>query len=213
MSIILLAALWVGLAIIFGSLYRPSYDDMNFLGGIAAIVVSGAAIGFCVGAVQRLLLRRYLCWTADHWRRNSMIGGTLAACVTLVVYGFARTMLQRRMGYYMPTPEPAAMVIMPLFIGVTSVLQWMVLRHAVRQALLWVLANVVGGLVFSGMLWINAPRMDDSTAWLALVTAVLGQAFITGFVMLWLFEKQAYPIDDNETAAPQGPRSLWDDAI
>jgi Cu/Ag efflux pump CusA len=111
----------------------------------------------------------------------------------------------------------ALMVLMPLFVGIVSVLQWMTLRYAVKQALLWVLANVVGGLIFSGMLWINAPRMDNDISWVAPFIAVLGQAFVTGIVMVWLFEKLAYPIQDVDDVEPlpkhTGPRSVWDEAI
>jgi hypothetical protein len=213
-AIVFLAALWGGLALVFGS-FRPNNDGLNFIGAAAAFLVSGAAIGFCVGAVQRWLLRRYLCWTADRWRRYSTIGGTVGAAVSMLVYGFARELLRRRTGYYAPV-DTAAMVVMPLFVGVVSVMQWMTLRHAVKQALLWVMANVVGGLIFSGMFWVNGPRMDRDMVWIIPFIAVFGQSFITGFVILWLFEKLAYPItddDDEDEGLPRKPRSVWDEAI
>lgn len=212
------AALWGGIALTVGSFYRPGSNEfMDFIGLCTGILVSGAAVGFSVGIVQRWLLRRYLCWTADGWRRYSTLGGSLGAVVAALAYGFARALIYRRMGGDYPRSiDMAAMVMMPLFIGVMSVLQWMTLRHAVKQALLWVLANVVGGLIFSGMLWINAPRMDSDIAWVAAFIAVLGQAFVTGIVMLWLFEKLAYPIQDSSDPEPlplNRPRSVWDEAI
>lgn len=217
--VMLFAALWGALALVFGSFYRPGTSDvMDFIGAIVGVLVTGAVIGFSMGAVQRWLLRRYLCWTADRWRRYSTLGGAIGAVVAALAYGFARTMIYRRTGYYMGSMDMAAMVLMPLFVGIVSVLQWMTLRYAVKQALLWVLANVVGGLIFSGMLWINAPRMDSDVAWMAAVIAVLGQAFVTGITMLWLFERLAYPIHDEDDdvtplPSPNRPRSVWDEAI
>jgi hypothetical protein len=215
--IMVFAALWGGLALVFGSFYKPGNSGIiDFIGLTAGVLISGAAIGFTVGSVQRWLLRRYLCWTADRWRRYSAIGGMIGAAVATLTYGFARALIYRRTGYYPGSMDMAMMVLMPLFVGVVSVLQWMTLRYAVKQALLWVLANVVGGLIFSGMLWINAPRMDSDSAWIAAFIAVLGQAFVTGIVMLWLFEKLAYPIHDGDEAEPMlpnRPRSVWDEAI
>jgi len=218
--IMLFAALWGGIALTVGTFYRPGNNGViDFIGLTAGVLISGAVIGLSVGAVQRWLLRRYLCWTADRWRRYSMLGGALGAAVAALVYSFARMMLYRRTGYYPGSMDMAAMVIMPLFVGVMSVLQWMTLRYAVKQSLLWVLSNVVGGLIFSGMLWINAPRMDNDISWIAPFIAVLGQAFVTGLVMLWLFEKLAYPIQDIDDDLPLskhnpgGPRSVWDEAI
>lgn len=216
--VMIFAALWGGLALVFGSFYRPGTSGViDFIGAVAGVLISGAAIGFSVGAVQRWLLRRYLCWTADRWRRYSAIGGALGAGVAVLAYSFVRAIIARRTGYYPNSTDMAAMVMMPLLIGIISVLQWMTLRYAVKQALLWVLANVVGGLIFSGMLWINAPRMDSDAAWIAVFIAVLGQAFVTGVTMLWLFEKLAYPILDDDdlepVPAPGRPRSVWDEAI
>jgi hypothetical protein len=220
-TIVLLAALWGGLAVVFGSFYRSDMGSgaVGFLTAGAAFLISGAVIGFCVGMVQRWLLRRYLSWTADHWRRYSALGGAIGACVAALVYGLAHELMRQRTGYSYNRgqADTAAMVIMPLFIGVVSVMQWMTLRHAVRHALLWVMANVVGGLIFSGMLWVNGPKMDPDLAWVAPFIAVLGQSFVTGSVMLWLFEKLAYPIQDGEDEPikvhAHGPRSVWDEAI
>lgn len=221
-TIVLLAALWGGLAVVFSSFYRSNFGSgaIGFLAAGAAFLITGAVTGFCVGMVQRWLLRRYLSWTADHWRRYSALGGAIGAAIAALVYGFAHELIRRRTGYsysYSTQVDVAAMVIMPLFIGVVSVMQWMTLRHAVRHALLWVMANVVGGLIFSGMLWVNAPRMDPDIAWIAPFIAVLGQSFITGFTMLWLFEKLAYPVQDGEDepikTRGHGPRSVWDEAI
>jgi hypothetical protein len=218
-TIVLLAALWGGLAVVFGSFYRSDMGSgaTGFLIAGGAFLISGAVIGFCVGMVQRWLLRRYLSWTADDWRRYSALGGAIGACIAALVYGFAHELMRRRTGYNYNQIDTAAMVIMPLFIGVVSVMQWLALRHAVRHALLWVMANVVGGLIFSGMLWVNGPRIDPDYAWIVPFIAVFGQSFVTGFVMLWLFERMAYPVHDELAPVPvpvsRGPRSVWDDAI
>lgn len=218
--VMLFAALWGGLALFLGNVYRPGTNGLiDFIGLMAGILISGAVIGFSLGVVQRWLLRRYLCWTADRWRRYSALGGLLGAGVAALAYAFVRAILIRRMGSYPASMDMAAIVLMPLFMSVVSGLQWMTLRYAVKQSLLWVLANAVGGLIFSGMLWINAPRMDNDIAWVAIFIAVLGQAFVTGLVMLWLFEKLAYPIQDGDDAEPltkrhpNGPHSVWDEAI
>lgn len=176
------------------------------------VATLGACIGFSVGHIQRHLLRRYLFWTAESWRRLSTMGG---ACGSLSVAG-----VYLLLSIIVRNPDVMALALMPVFILVVSLFQWRTLRHATRSAGLWVLANVTGGLVFSGLIIMNQPEFYSRSYNLSMLLlaglAVLSQGFITGFMMLWLFEKFAYPpVDEDGDGKPDRDRkpSVWDDAI
>ena len=173
--------------------------QMMLAGGLAALI--GSVIGLCVGAIQRFLLRRYLCWTADNWRRYSAVGGALGALLVMAVY--------TGINVFLPTPiaeqlmsEAAPLLTMPFFVAGISLLQWRALRQATRGAALWILTNIVAGNVFGGLIVMNQPAVytrSHDTIMLGLITlAVLAQGLITGFVMMWFFERLAYPAGDLE---------------
>ncbi|MCU0511639.1 MAG: hypothetical protein MUE40_03620 [Anaerolineae bacterium] len=187
-----------------------SYPDLLSLVSFAAIAaILGGSIGYSLGHIQRYLLRRHLYWTADGWRRASVVGG--------VVGGLAAGGAVSLLSDAARLNDMWLLLPMPVYITVVSVFQWAALRPATRQAWLWVLANLVGGLVYSGLIVMNQPpaysRTYEETTLLLFGLAVLAQGFITGFVMLWLFEKFAYPLDNDGDGVPDQKRSIWDEAI
>lgn len=223
---LLLAAVWGTISVV-GSSLTNRYGGLrpeSFLSVALIVIASGAVIGLCVGVLQRALLRRYLCWTAERWQLYSIIGGTLGAMAAAVVFGGLSVWMERQDMASNRAYDLASMSVMPVFIGIVALVQYFSLRRAVRQASLWILANVVGGLIFSGMIGVNAPRLTADVAWLVVLLGVLAQAFVTGVTMLWLFEQRGYPVqpDKNEMAyayvpvesqSQARPGSVWDDAI
>jgi hypothetical protein len=168
-------------------------------GGLAALI--GTVIGICVGIIQRTLLRRYLCWTADYWRRYTALGGALGAVLVVGAFMAVSELVPDHLAEQL-TSEGLPLLTMPFFMAGVSFLQWRALRQATRGAALWILANIVAGIVFGGLIVMNQPPMytrNYSTIMLGLVSlAVLVQGLITGFVMMWFFERLAYPIGEPE---------------
>ncbi len=199
----------------YDAAYGYDYALYNFLFGAAAVLVLGGVIGYCVGQIQRNLLRRYLFWTADHWRRYSVAGGVIGGALA----AFIANLLPVSAGDW------KFLVMMPVFVACLSLVQWLTLRQATRSAGLWIFANIIGGVVFSGVLVMNQPdyysRSYSTTMFFLFGLAVLAQAIITGMMMLWLFEKYAYPPEQDleavpvpvESHNPNRKPSVWDDAI
>jgi hypothetical protein len=82
---------------------------------------------------------------------------------------------------------------------------------------LWVLGNIIAGVVFSGLILRNQPDTyygSDGSQMLMISLAVLAQGLITGYVMLFLFEKKLMPMTpDGHEEIVAGPKSVWDEAI
>ena len=169
---------------------------LKIVNSFALMLIPGAAIGYCAGSSQLSLMRDYLNWQPENWIRYSTIGGTLGSFVVLLT-----TIILRDM---MPTITQL-MIAMPLFALMYSLLQWWTIRKTTRDSWMWVLGNVVGGIVFSGLLFLN--QLDGAVAdwqkvWMLFmwVFAVLGQATVTGIVLLWLYERPVPETPDEEYA-------------
>jgi hypothetical protein len=189
------------------------YMDQN---GIIFTLIGVPVIGIVIGAtmawLQRWLLRGKLYWAAEGWRKWSILGGVLGAFAVLGV----STMIRIVAPYYVADGW-VMFAAMPVFVLVVSIFQWLSLRHAVRQAWLWILGNGIAGIVFSGVLTRNQSYFNGNVPFLALgiiALAVLGQGFITGYVMLFLFEKKLLPlVPEGREAEFDRPKSVWDEAI
>jgi len=102
--------LGVAFTLLDGTLLAWDYlvqDMLIFFGGLMLL---GTIIGLCVGQIQRALLRKYLYWTADHWRRYSVLGGLLGALlVTLATFSLPRL-----------DSLPETLLVMPLFVFILT---------------------------------------------------------------------------------------------
>src|SRR5688572_33304718 len=138
-----------------------------------------------------------------------MLGGAVGACV---VFGMTRVI-----DILLPYDQSevwSAFVMMPTYVVFVSAAQWFTLRNAVKQAWLWILGNVAAGMVFSGLLT-SYYDGDTSVAILFMFAlAVLAQGYITGYVLLFLFEKKLLPMaPEGVEVDNQRPKSVWDEAI
>lgn len=159
------------------------------------LILPGMTIGYCVGDLQYGVIRGSLRWSMVGWRHESIRGGIFGGILAIV--GWAITQ-----AYF---PQWQGIVIMPLFALGMSLGQWVVLRRITVDSWLWVLANVAGGLVFSGLL--NQLLLSSHSALgilLLWLLAVLVQGAITGIVLLWLYDHRTgeydYDEDDDEYA-------------
>lgn len=177
----------------------------------ATIIGIGAIIGLCMAFLQRWVLRTKLYWTADRWYLWTAIGGAVGASVIAPILIFF-------LPGYSSTGEEV-FYMMPVFLGIVSAFQFLALRNAVKQAWFWVIANIVGGMVYAGVLIGNQPSYtNDYYALTALAIGSLSVAsigFISGFVLLFLFEKKLLPLqaEDAVDIADNSPNSIWDKAI
>lgn len=178
---------WLPLAILMVFLAQGS--DLPFIlriiNSVALMLIPGAAVGYCAGTSQLNLMRDHLKWQPKNWIHWSTIGGTLGSfAVLMITITFRQTM----------PSITQLMIAMPLFALCYSLGQWWTIRESTREAWMWILGNVVGGIVFSGLLFLNQPDMTIygwQKVWMVAMWAfaVLGQATVTGIVLLWLYER------------------------
>jgi hypothetical protein len=172
----------------------------------------GSITGYGVGYLQARLLQTRLYWVAERWRTWSTAGGALGGILVVSV------------AFVIPagflSDEMLLLMVMPGFVTVLSVFQWLSLRHITKNAWLWILANTVGGIVFSGLIMMNQPPENNINYSLSVMglwlVATLVQGAITGFVMLHLFENHLLPMETGHPDALEKDaqeKSIWDKAI
>jgi hypothetical protein len=214
-----------GMGVVFVTMMVANMvQTRNVYNNVVEIIVGlllGGAIGWAVGFLQTRALRDQLRWSADNWQTFSIIGGAIGGLLVFVLADADLEMMQ----YY---DSNRLRTIMMLFVGVVGVFQWWALREAVKNASLWIVANLIAAFVFgsvaANVVEIMPVRYDDSE-WqvifrlIGIMVAPFLQAFITGTVMLTLFERFAYPVQrygKRDTVVPKKPSaeaSVWDEAI
>lgn len=179
-----------------------SSDPLRTTGAVMATVGAVAAIiGWSVGYLQKLVIEMRLGWHAQGWVSASIAGSMLGVlAVAVVVTLFPRFTVENTPAY-----------VMPIFILPVAICQWAVLRRAVHQAHLWVLANIAGGVSYAFV-----PDVFAGHALLIVLLAPLVQSALTGMMLIWLFERQrrhnrlaVAPV----VARAKRPPSVWDEAI
>ncbi|MEL6524345.1 MAG: hypothetical protein AAFQ07_01425 [Chloroflexota bacterium] len=215
-----LSAMIVGIVIlpvayVLSSLFDYN-DTVGAITGLAAVPVIGACIGLAMGALQRPILRQRLYWAADNWVRWSMLGGAVGAIVVAIY-----SMIEANTGVFNLSENEFVLSLMPLFLLVVSCFQTLKLRHAVKQSWLWIIGNVVGGIVFFGVLASNPiDAWNPYYGWLVfglLILSVVALGLITGMVLLFLFENNLYPMqaegEVDITEDEKKPASVWDEVV
>ena len=215
-TIAMLMAVFIPFSIVINVLPGDfeSGNPLSFILGMSMIGAIGAVIGYSVASLQRWLLRKYLYWTADNWRRYSSLGGAVGAWVLI---GGSLLYEQLTRFSYDGMDERGFIFLMPIFIIVVAAGQWVALREAVKNAWLWILANFIGGIVFSNMITTSTTNTTFyNYGFLVLgmaLLAILAQGFVTGMIMLWLFEKHSYEIEGESRNGESHTSSVWDQAI
>ena len=186
----------------------------------ALMGVVGGAIGWAIGYLQTRALHDQLRWSADNWTRFSIIGGIVGGILVGVVADTSQSNVDG-------LENTQIRQMMVLFIGAVSVFQWWALREAVKNASVWIVTNLVAAFVFGSLVtqnvaYGNVGYGSDYRELMQLagyLLAPLMQAFLTGTVMLMLFERFAYPIErygKRDTVIPKkspAEKSIWDKAI
>ncbi len=135
-------------------------------------IIGGAAAGLIIGAVGWLALRRWLPVDA-RWIIATTVG--LAAGVSLTTFLFGTD-----------TTIEAVLLRAPLTGLLMGVAQWVILRQALRQASLWIIATT---LIYPLAWWITAQvittNVNEGFVVFGASGALVYQA-LTGLVLGWL---------------------------
>lgn len=185
----------------YGSSFMMADSLRSTVMTVAMLSAVAVVIGWSVGFVQKLVIEQRLGWSAEGWVRWSVTGAILGM---LVLIAFITL-------FPLFTVQSGPSYLMPLFITPVAVCQWQVLRRAVTQAHLWVLANIAAGLSYALI-----PSVFASEPLLIVLLAPLAQSALTGMMLIWLFER--YRIHNRPAVAPVVARakrspSVWDEAI
>lgn len=170
-----------------------SYNTSPFDFGVFVVATCvGATIGLVTGYLQRHVMRQWFGWEHRKWLWVNLLGGALGGGL-LILLDFL-SYRQNTYGYTVLYSLPME-IWMPIFVACLSSMQSLVLRKRINGVWLWILANVVGGLVWGGVLTSN-PRGEVLVLW---AIGTIAQAGITGWALLWLFHST--------------PVSVWEEAV
>ena len=149
---------------------------------ILTIGLAGGTVGIAIGLLQRNIIDSQFDWEAPRWLLVSMLGGLLGGLILLVLGPSLSSMSDPfyNLNFFFDVP-----LLMPLYMLPVSAAQWWALRYRVEGAWLWVLANGVGGLVWS-LIVTDTNALSDTITYGLLAT--LAQGAITGGALLWLFQ-------------------------
>ncbi len=197
--VILSMAMLSFIASLVGFVYNLDY--MPALYTIGALFAVGGVIGWSVGTLQKVVIETRLAWHANGWVFGSVVGGV----VGIVVLSMFVSLFPRFTSDFSPAH------LMPIFITPVAVCQWWVLRRAVNQAHLWILANIAAGLTFAFI-----PQAFAGHSALVVLLAPMAQAALTGMMLIWLFEQHRRHNRLAPAPVPVRPSrssSVWDDAV
>jgi hypothetical protein len=191
--VFLLITALLGLAIPSDTVISPS------VGG--ALV--GFSFGLSIGILQKWLARRYLHADLLYWRRLSAFGGILGGATIFVIEGDPFGY-----GQLFGPPSSGFILAIVIFLVVVSGMQWFSLRHHTQGAWLWLLANVIGVVVWNPILTGNfEPNIF-------LIPALQGA--VTGMTLLWLLgtsrRDRKIKLEEDDPLPKRKP-SVWDEAI
>ena len=174
--------------------------------GIITVPIVGAIIGLCMAFLQRWILRTKLYWTADGWYLWSGVGGAVGASIAALYI----LIVHPKFFIY---GGDAAFQMMPIFLMIVSTFQFLALRHAVKQAWFWIIANFVAGIVYMGL--ISKDPSSDIMILALVFMSIAAMGLITGTVLLFLFEHKLLPLqpEDTKHTDVDAPKSVWDQAI
>lgn len=197
--VILSMAMLSFIASLVGFVYGLNYGPVLYT--IGTLCAVGGLIGWAVGTLQKLVIETRLAWHANGWVVWSIVGGVSGlAVLSLFVASYPRMTWDVSPAYFMP-----------IFITPVAVCQWWVLRRAVYQAYLWVMANIAAGLTFAFI-----PDVFAGHVALVVLLAPMAQAALTGMMLIWLFERQRRHNRLAEAPVPvrtSRPPSVWDEAV
>lgn len=175
--------------------FQPAGTIAEQVVWIAMLGLTGSLVGYIIGDAQRSIMRDTLGWWSPDWARVSVPGGLFGGLAVfggqtlLAGLGASETLLQ--------------LAAMPLFAVGLSLGQWLVLRQMAHQAWLWVIGNMSAAIIFGGLLLLNQSPLPGHTGlFIWFMIAAICQGAVTGYVMLWLYERLRRIPDEERELAP-----------
>lgn len=186
----MLLAQWGGII----SFIAVAFITELFIGPSAVLfaLLGGIVFAATVGQAQQNLLQDYTDADFEGWTLFSAMGGGLSALPVAISFGSFSFIfyLAGLEGIASIFPSILPQVALSIF-TLMSLLHWFKLREHVDHAWLWVLANVVGALMF-----IPFVQGSGIVSMLVMLTlAMLAQNIVTGVTMLFLFLEDSHPDD------------------
>lgn len=182
---------WIPVGFLFNTIGQTLLGEL--VAWLLLLILPGALVGYIVGDAQSSIMRDTLRWWSPQWARRSAIGGLMGGVLVLALNYIFDASISDHLQW---------VVSMPLFVLCLSIGQWSALRHMTADAWLWIVGNLTGGIIFSSLVFINAPVMQ--APWLQFVwfvVAAAAQGAVTGYVIIWLYERlRRTPDDEREYA-------------
>jgi hypothetical protein len=175
-------ASFLGFAVggVVGGFAMFAFDDELWMAGFALF---GAIFGATGGAMQWLVLRRYVAYTGG-WALATAVGYTLAGITTTLIFSLPSSAV-----------AVAGLVAFATVAGVAGgILQWLILRRKLARAGWWVLASILGLMVGMGiggpvaMTLGQAGRVIEPTIVFGILFGV-GVGAIPGAALVWLLRQ------------------------
>ena len=194
---------------------------------LLALAIFSLANGFCIGFLQKAIMKRYLRVELGSWKVYSVLGALLAgviaypcldgSCATSQLYDIS-------FAPHLHTHIEIS-VIVAIYLTVFSVVQCLALKRIAKGRWRWVAAHL-GSLLLAVLLSMLVQEKSSSAfdgAMLSLALYVLVISLATGMVMLRMLSTQVNSAKDAhdewvyQPATAETPlsaeRSVWDDAV
>ncbi len=188
----------VGLGIV--AIAGTFINSLGTIGTVTVLHLVGLLQGIVLGVAQWLVLRRYIRHSGQ-WIAVTAIAAMIAWLIG--IKASAVMVLVTSLDTTLTAEMKTATLLKDVFLlgawvgGVLGIAQWFVLKHRIRQALWWVLANALAWAVGLGVAFMGAGMMrtgDFSNLKTALAGAATGLSMgavvgaITGIALVWLLK-------------------------
>jgi hypothetical protein len=165
-----------------------------------ALFAAVAFEGLCVGAAQWWVLSQWLELRARDWLGFTVLGGTAAWLIGMVA-GSTLTFGSETATVAEPGLAFTLLLAGLMGLGLGGILgtaQWFVLRHYVRGASWWLLANALAWAVGMVIIFAATASLALMPSTVSVVTAVIVALLLTGgvvgaihgFFLIWLVRKK-----------------------
>ncbi|MCA9894201.1 MAG: hypothetical protein KC615_14525 [Anaerolineae bacterium] len=177
----------VAVVALFLLLYQPLRGDELILSFVGVLTFT-----FILGQNQQHFLANRSREPFDNWTLASIIGGLVSVWPVTLFFGEVNSIL-RYLGWQemlsgLQSIVPHTMLFLFTLIGIV---QYFRLRQYYDHAWLWILANIVGGMMY--LTFINVSDVPQLIVMLTL--SMLAQHIVTGVALLYLFQQDSEPED------------------
>ena len=184
-------------------IFMITRQELSLIGLIifTAVVYSiiGLIMGLIIGSVQKTLLRQKTDELWQGWIIASVLGGIIGLNITGFTVG--KQIMTMITSLTIPPQEAIFVLALQLLViplAILGICQAFILMRYVHGVWVWVLANVVSGLVIFSMVIATTTGVMIAPFSILVTVLVLSATpgIVTGFAMVWLLNfnwKHSYP--------------------